>query len=531
MNTADQPWRAEELGLEPLPTSVVDSHRMPMDVSGSIWRFNDPSHISSFDFDRYNIANPWLLYSLKRHLIFSVRRVSPRESYNIITLNMLYMAKAKSWPELIFASDLEQHEILLNKVMAETKELLASQSVLFNFSRLRAWYVWCSDYLQELGFDPEESYKWQLVKVPKNESGVAVRTSDPTGGPLNDAELILLRQALMSDTSMDPTHIQQRAAIWLALVFGRNPSNFVLLRQSDFCKLDEDLDDEWILRIPRIKKRSLPRAKFKNEYVDTSLAKVIESLIVDGPRSPEKEPTERPLLARQAPREHMIGTPMEPWAWHLNASEFTQLIQSAVERYGLVSPRTGEPLYVTTRRLRYTFATNRVREGISARDLADALDHSDTQHVQVYFDARSTVVERLDRAAALEIAPKLHLFQGRAVKDADSSTLGKDPAKRIRIIPELIDPNHHVRDLGACGKAEFCNLFPPYSCYPCDKFEPFRDSLDVHEMVFDFLVERRERLRSDPLESSRIAVQLDEVIYACAEVILDVRTSQDGDAR
>lgn len=148
----------------------------------------------------------------------------------------------------------------------------------------------------------------------------------------------------MSDTSVDPEHIQQRAAIWLALVFGRNPSNFVLLRQSDFCKLDEDLDDEWILRIPRIKKRSLPRTMFKNEYVDSSLARVIESLIADGPRSPAKEPTERPLLARAAPREHMIGTPMEPWAWHLNASEFTQLIQAAVERFGFISPRTGEPL-------------------------------------------------------------------------------------------------------------------------------------------------------------------------------------------
>lgn len=77
------------------------------------------------------------------------------------------MAKAKSWSQLISANNLAQHAILLNKVVAETKELLASQSVLFNFSRLRAWYVWCSDYLQELGFDPEEAYKWQLVKVPK----------------------------------------------------------------------------------------------------------------------------------------------------------------------------------------------------------------------------------------------------------------------------------------------------------------------------------------------------------------------------
>lgn len=531
MNHAERAWQVEDLGLEPLPQSIVDSHGMPMDVSGSVWRFNDTTHPASFDFARYDIGNPWLLYALKRHLIFCARRISPIESYNIIRLNTIHLSRTKAWRNLAAATELDEHESLLNKAMSEAKESLTSQGVLYNFHRLRAWYVWCSDYLPDFGFDPEEAYKWQLVKVPKNESGVAVRTSDPTGGPLNDAELILLRRALMSDVSMDPVHVQQRAAIWLALVFGRNPSNSVLLRQGDFCRLDKDVDDMWILRIPRIKKRSLPRTKFKDEYVDSSLAKVIEALIAHGPSGPEQEPTERPLFARQTPREHMIGTPMEPWAWHLTASEFTQSIQSAVERYGIVSPRTGEPLYVTTRRLRYTFATNRVREGISARDLADALDHSDLQHVQVYFDARSTVVERLDRAAAMEIAPKLHLFKGRSVKDAESSSLGKDPAKRIRIIPELIDPNHQVRDLGACGKGEFCDLFPPYSCYPCDKFEPFRDSLDVHEMVFDFLVERRERLRSDPLESSRIAVQLDEVIYACAEVILDVRTSKDGAAR
>ena len=139
----------------------------------------------------------------------------------------------------------------------------------------------------------------------------------------------------------------------------------------------------------------------------------------------------------------MVGTPMEPWAWHLFSSDFTNLIQDAVERYGIISPRTSKLLHLTTRRLRYTFATNRVREGISARELADALDHTDLQHVRVYFDARSTVVERLDRAAAMAIAPMLKLFKGRTVKDAESASQGNDPAKRIRIIPELIDQNHH----------------------------------------------------------------------------------------
>jgi hypothetical protein len=167
-----------------------------------------------------------------------------------------------------------------------------------------------------------------------------------------------------------------------------------------------------------------------------------------------------------------------------------------------------------------------VREGISARDLAEALDHSDLQNVRVYFDAQSTVVERLDRAGATAIAPKLALFKGQPKPRAEGDGSPRDQTKTIRIIPELISADHHVRDLGECGKGEFCNLFPPYSCYPCDKFEPFDDSLADHDLVFDFLIERRERLRTDPLESTRIAVQLDEVIYACADLVLRLRAEQ-----
>ena len=142
--------------------------------------------------------------------------------------------------------------------------------------------------------------------------GVAVRTSDPTGGPLNDAELIMLRRSLMADQSMDPVHVQQRTAIWLALVFGRNPANIVLLRNGDFSRLDEQLENMWILRIPRIKKGDLPRTSFKEEYVEASLAQIIQTLLERGPSSPISDTNERPLFSRQAPRAYMVGTPMEP---------------------------------------------------------------------------------------------------------------------------------------------------------------------------------------------------------------------------
>ena len=512
----------------PLPQEVVDSHGLPMDVSQGNWRFNVAGEDFAFDFPSKNIKNRWLLYALQRHLISSIRRVSPRECYNIIRLNVLWMEKASSWAALVEATDFASHELLLNRVMSETLALLRARSVDYNFHRIRAWYSWCTDFIPEFGFDPEEAYKWECAQISGNEKGVAVRRSDPTQGPLNDAELILLRRALQRDDSTEPRHVSERSAIWMALVYGRNAANFCQLRVQDFHALDED-DDVWVLEIPRIKKRAKPRTLFKTEYVAPPLAKVIreQTSAARAIANIAAEGTQNlrglPLFPRLEPRSHQLGTAMDDWAWHPSASEFTQLIRAGVKRYGLISPRTNEPLHITTRRLRYTFATNRVREGISARDLAEALDHSDLQHVRVYFDARSTVVERLDAAAAKEIAPKLRLFEGQLVRNAAATRSAAPTHKRIRIIPELIAKDHHVRDLGECGKDEFCNLFPPYSCYPCSRFRPFDDSGDEHEAVFDFLVARRERLRADPLEQSRIAVQLDEVIYACAEVVLMIR--------
>ncbi|MFN4350538.1 MAG: tyrosine-type recombinase/integrase [Hylemonella sp.] len=510
----------EKLEMPELPDQVIDAHQLPMDISQDVWRFNDPVTDAIFDFSRTGITNKWLIYSVKRHLIFCIQRVSPRECWNTVRLNFLYLSKCQSWSRLCTANSIEAHSQALTRVMSEVVELLRREGTLYNFARIRAWYRWCVDYLPEFGFDPDESYKLELIRVPGNEKGVAVRTDDLDGGPLNDTELILLRKALQADRSILPIHIQQRSALWLSLVYGRNPANFVQLRVEDLKKIiDSESDELWELNIPRIKKRQRPRSDFKSEYVTQLLADIVNELIQFGHDEDSSLGPNRPIFVRKSPRVGLLDGPMAEWAWHLTTNEFTGLIRDAVERYGIVSPRTGEALAISTRRLRYTFATNRVREGISAIDLADALDHTDLQNVRVYFDAKSTVVERLDRAAATEIAPKLKLFTGQIVPTARDAVNGTDPAKRIRVATELIAQDHQVNDLGVCGKKEFCRLFPPYSCYPCDRFQPFADSLEVHERVLDFLIDRRERLRVDPLESTRIAVQLDEVIYACAEVV------------
>lgn len=508
------------LGIPRLPEFVVDSAGMPMDVSGDVWYFNTPIMSTAYGFARMKILNPWLEYSLKRYAIFCVQRVSPMSAYNALRRVVLHLRKAGSWNKLATEADIQLQEHLLHSTMSSALEWLRANGCLHNFNDLRAWYCWCADYLPDFGFNDDVAYKWEQMRIPGMKKGIAVRTNDPECGPLDDAEQILIRQALLADTSGEPHHVQQRAALWLSLAFGRNPRNVTLARRSDFFQVKDALPDEiWILRMPRIKKSTGPRATFKELYVDASLAAILNDLISQGPQPVGAEPEETPLFVRSGVRDMVSRSLSKEWFWHMTTDEFTSLLSDAIRRYAIKSPRTGQPLRITTRRLRYTFATNLVREGIGALDLAEALDHSDLQHVQVYFDAKSTVVERLDKASATQIGPILQLFKGQIVKGPDHATNGWQIEKRIRIIPELIPADHHMRDLGSCGKNEFCSLHPPYSCYPCDRFEPFSDSIEVHEQILGFLIDRRERLRTDPLNNSRIAVQLDEVIYACAEVV------------
>ena len=523
-----------DLGLPPLPLTLVDTHGMPMNVSGEVWTFNDVVMRSDFDFRQLGGKNVWLEYALKRYVIRQLRRVGPRECHNTIRLNTRYMASASSWANLCSATSLSQHAHALRAVLSETLENLRRDQTLYNFARIRAWYSWCADYLQDIGFDPDYAHELELLRIPGNEKGVAVRIDDPEVGPLNDAEQILLRHALQDDESKEFEHVQERVALWLALSFGLNPANFIEIREEDLSPLvpDGDIGEGGMaLRLPRIKKRARPRQFHKVEYVTERLAQELKSLIqLNQMTRPDLgEGFGRPLLFRSEQREDSRG-PMREWAWHLRSAEFTQMIRRCVKRYGLISPRTGDPMRISTRRLRYTFATNRVREGISAIDLAEALDHSDLQHVRVYFDAKSSVVERLDRAGAMTIAPILNLFKGTVRRTVDEAVNGANPAKRIRPAPDIAGPMVAFRHLGVCGKGEICKFYPPYSCCVCDRYQPFTDSLDLHEQMLDHLLDRREAMRVDPLGMDRIAVQLDEVVYGCAQVIELIR-SHDADKK
>ncbi|KWF27850.1 hypothetical protein WT56_18840 [Burkholderia pseudomultivorans] len=195
-----------------------------------------------------------------------------------------------------------------------------------------------------------------------------------------------------------------------------------------------------------------------------------------------------------------------------STAAFGEALRRVANRLDLYA-RDGSRLYLTPRRLRYTFATRLVQDGASQVLLADALDHTDLQHVMVYYNARADIVVKLDRAMAIKLAPWAQAFMGTLVKGESRAIRGHDPASRIR---HFDSRTGRLDGVGTCGSFGFCGLAAPIACYTCAKFQPWLDG--PHELVLEALLADRDahlQRGADP----KMTQARDLTITAVADVI------------
>lgn len=385
------------------------------------------------------------------------------------------------------------------------------------------WYVWCAENYPEIGFCPVYALELDAISVPGNPKGEAVRMEDPDRGPLHRSlELPLLIKAMRSDKSTELPHLQEKAALALSIALGRNPANLTFLKEGDLVNLTPDADDPtWIIRMPRIKKRQLnPRDDLLDEYLDPEFAAYLSELIEANKAIATKVEVEnatytidRPIFINQDGNKSAILSGLVDSSFNMTSEAISRMVQQFVSRHKIISPLTGEILRISARRLRYTLGTALAAEGISRKELARILDHSDTQHVQVYFELAGSIVEHLDKAAAKGFAKYVNLFSGKIVEDDSEAINGDRDDKHLAFIDES-NPTE-ATDIGVCGKDEICHLDPPFSCYLCEKFQPYRRA--DHEYVLECLLQDRND-RMQKYENARLGIQLDDVIMAVAQV-------------
>ncbi|SAK98379.1 Phage integrase family protein [Caballeronia temeraria] len=352
------------------------------------------------------------------------------------------------------------------------------------------------------------------MKTVGHKVGVAVRTMDPSAGPLTDLEYESFVAALRQAFVTGKTSLSDYALLVLAVSLGCRSMQLAMMKIGDLdIARRSDGSKAYMLQVTRLKqgKNIRPRTLFRVRELAPAVGRLLESQIA--------------LVERWAERNNLplVDAPLFPstkTAWHGRrimpgaleghysgrglASKIARLLNSL----HVISPRTGEPMKLFQTRIRRTLGTRAAAEGLDTPVIADLLDHSWIDSSLVYIECRPAMIQRIDKALALRIAPLAQAFAGQL---AERSSNDADGQGRVLHIPG----KSSLHPIGRCGKSSSCWLAAPLACYTCPYFNPWRD--DVHQLLLDRLLrERDELLASSDL---RIASVNDRTILAVAEVV------------
>lgn len=350
------------------------------------------------------------------------------------------------------------------------------------------------------------------LRIQGNLKGEAVLTMDPEHGPFTDIEVQSIQAGLDRALPDGQISLESYLLAYLYMLLGQRSVQYAGLKVCDVgVSRSKDGVPVYTLRIPRAKQRKLLS---RTEFKDRVLIPQIGELLVEYANQVRSEyadrlldPSEAPLFPAKRSRAN------EPagFKFHLTSGSLANLLEKTVSKLNITSERTGKPLHITATRFRRTVGTRAATEGHGELIIAELLDHTDTQNVGVYVEATPGIVERIDRAVAMQLAPLAQAFAGIIIEDESQATRRGDPSSRI------CDPRFDVsmKPMGNCGKYGFCGSLAPISCYTCSNFQPWLDG--PHEAVLNHLISERERLLAS--SDTRIASINDRTILAVAEVV------------
>ncbi|HDC1597109.1 TPA: site-specific integrase [Salmonella enterica] len=410
-------------------------------------------------------------------------------------------------------------EFLINSLISYRSMLSHDKEYCLATIRMlvRTWYDWGYP-----GVCPDVIVYFDNLRLKGMEKGKAIKSMDPENGPLTEIEMGALIDAMQYAYFAGYINITDYVLATTLFHTGRRPIQITSLKIKDvFSRKINEVTECWI-NFPRAKQRfSRWRTEFTaypiteefmgllNKYV-LILSKRITKLV--GFKLTEEVIQELPLFPDfdllnkyrnlESLKMALLGDEL-----HIHRNWCNQVVKMLGRQLNVYSERTGKKLNLSIRRFRYTLGSNLAREGKGELIIAEALDHSDTQNVGVYVKNLPDVVERIDKAVALQLAPLAQAFQGVLIESEADAKRGSDKNSRIG--------NADVT-VGNCGSYGFCSAMAPIACYTCKHFQPWFDG--PHEIILDELLEKRDEVFRDT-QDIKIASTNDRLILAVAQVI------------
>ncbi|MEJ1407322.1 MAG: tyrosine-type recombinase/integrase [Candidatus Sedimenticola sp. (ex Thyasira tokunagai)] len=370
-------------------------------------------------------------------------------------------------------------------------------------------------------FDKDIWHALKKLRFSGSEKGPDVRIHIPKRSPLNANQLMKLRDLLRKYEKVfeeDSYAYATLAMVWVFIALGVRPRQLVLLFSSDLVKnIEENGRKVYLLNVPSVKRRNArPRSYFKLRPIPVFLGEMLENIVKNNRerfacQSIAFDVDTLPLFpvdpsnprykegSRISKYKHVQGA--------LNVNLRIKRLIKKIDAEEKSKGKSGWSFHVTPRRLRKTFATHAAECGCEPMLLMDLLDHSDLQHVMIYYKLGAGFAVKLQKVYEDSFGDFLQYFEG---------TIALDELVSRNRSSEVYGPDslRTLLRIGYCSKNTVCTLAPPYSCYVCRKFEACSDS-GVHSEVLNAM--RAEAI--ELFDQQYSGMQYVKHISACEELV------------
>ncbi|MCV0383859.1 MAG: hypothetical protein K5799_10465 [Erythrobacter sp.] len=173
-----------------LSSVVIDRRGMPVDISGERWSLNEPTTKLTLDWALHAITDEELRASFKRYFAWLVTTQSPMSVFNSFSF-VAVLTRTPAFKE----ADEKCVEIPYLAFSEARASLSKEQQWQLHYSR--QLYRWCAAQGHS-HFSTEVADKLGDIVIGGNAKGQAVRSKDPTKGPLDAQEVASLTSALRS---------------------------------------------------------------------------------------------------------------------------------------------------------------------------------------------------------------------------------------------------------------------------------------------------------------------------------------------
>ena len=474
-------------GVEPLPISVRSRHEQDLQMVDEQNHIVTTLRIVVPGFRRFDLpwgapfhSHPLIEYAARHYCIEQIERLSLPSSLRRLRTYLKELKVAISTPELEFTEEVERW--ISASGGTETRAIDRSVRKL-----ARTFAEFCVDR-EYWGF-PD----YVLCTLPTGNKSKLYRTAeslfDRAYGPFTQEEIIFISESLNGATEVP---LVKRAIALVMRDWGARPIQVALLREADL----EKEHGQFYLNIPSVKGavrsrlRRLP-TNMKRRPISEDTAEAIGEVIC---RNRTLIPKLKRELAHRYPHLESeiasLPSPMFPpdsyqihmgdfltngtlreFALHSSAPYISTWMAELTRQLNIPqvvtigSERRTQVLRVSAARFRKTKATLMVIQGYSPDEVAEALDHADTNSLRHYFKFNRDVIDYVNavQSASPAITGLVRTWV-EGWKKHSAPTSGTD----IRATATNI--------LGKCGNDGICDRQPTVSCYSCFRFRPSIDA-------------------------------------------------------